>query len=99
MYSRSLKQCPLCGHVPKAAILEEVEVQLVKRDGRRKKPRKKPAAPSKVVNARVFQTYGNRNELEKIAAEYGYNPYVVTRWEKLYENAWQVLAARRDRSL
>ena len=99
VYSRSLKQCPLCGHVPKAAILEEVEVQIVKRDGKRRKARRKTPVPAKVLNAKVFKTYGNVNELEKIAAEYGYNPFVIKHWTKLYETTWERIAARQNRGL
>ena len=99
VYSRSMNACPLCGHAPKAAVAEEVDVELVKRDGKRRKARRKPAAPAKIINAKVFNTYGDRNAMEKIAAEYGYNPYVIKHWEKLYESTWQRIMARRNRSL
>ena len=101
VYKRTINACPACGHVPENAVLDEVDVKLVRRDGRKprqKAPRKrKAAAPAKVVNSRVFLTYGNRQQMEEIAAEYGYNPYVVRHWEKLFASAWERALARQDR--
>ena len=91
VYRIGTRVCPHCGHEKPVKLVQEVDVdiisvQKVKPSG---KPKKKPKLDRRQLNGRILRTNGNDVKMAELAAEMGYNPYVVRQWHKLFDSVWE----------